>query len=114
MRRSRDRRGGGGVQTPPPQQVVENPEAQQGAGYISRTCTNPFDTHSRHIRYIFRYTFTHMHEPTIMTAATEGERVEEFVRCCDYVARSERIRGEICACRIAGQLRDPGQVRRMV
>ena len=25
--------GGGGVQTPPPQQAVENPEAQQGAGY---------------------------------------------------------------------------------
>ena len=33
MRRSRDRRGGG-VQTPPPQQVVENPEAQQGAGKV--------------------------------------------------------------------------------
>ena len=24
----------GGVQTPPPQQAVENPEAQQGAGWV--------------------------------------------------------------------------------
>ena len=32
MRRSRDRRGGCSNTPPPPQQVVENPEAQQGAG----------------------------------------------------------------------------------